>query len=99
MQWWCVRRRDEGKEKGNAMVMKRKPERNEADQQAVERTNELMHEFRAHFEEVVKAHPELAEKVRVVFEGWAIQKIAGLQLCVEHIAEQHNLHLKAHEGF
>ena len=81
------------------MVMKRNAATEKAERQAEARADELIHEFQAHFKEFAKAHPEHAKQKREVFEGWAIQKIAGLQLCVEHIAEQHNLHLKAHEGF
>ena len=81
------------------MVMKRNAATEKAERQAEDRTEKLIGEFHAHFKKFVKAHPEHAEKKREVFEAWAIQKIAGLQLCVEHIAEQHNLHLKAHEGF
>jgi hypothetical protein len=54
------------------------------------RANELIHEFHAHFTELIEAHPEHTERKREIFEGWAIQKIAGLQLIVEHMAEQLN---------
>ena len=69
----------------------------EAEREAEARTVELIGEFRAHFEECVSAHPEGAEKGREIFEAWAIQKIAGLQLCVEHLAEQLNLHVQGHK--
>lgn len=52
------------------------------------RANELIHEFHDHFSELIKAHPEHTERKREVFEGWAIQKIAGLQISVEHISKQ-----------
>ncbi len=54
------------------------------------RSNELIHEFHAHFSELIEAHPEHTDRKREIFEGWAIQKIAGLQLVVEHISEQLN---------
>ena len=70
---------------------------NEAEQQVEARADELIHAFNAHFEEFAEAHPEHAEKKREIFEGWAIQKIAGLQLCVEHISEQLNAHMQGHK--
>jgi hypothetical protein len=72
---------------------------NEAERQAEERTGELIREFHAHYRECMEAHPEHAGKQREIFEAWAIQKIAGLQLCVEHISEQFNLHVEGHELF
>ena len=70
-----------------------KPE-DEAERQAEERAHALMLEFHAHKEEYTELHPEHADEERQVFESWAIQKIAGLQLCVEHIAEQLNRHAR-----
>ena len=66
----------------------------EAERQVEERADDLIAEFRQHYEAYVEQHPEKARSQRVIFEGWAIQKIAGLQLCVEHMAEQFNLHVK-----
>ncbi len=67
-----------------------------AEREAEARTVELIREFQTHFEEYAEGHPEGAEKEREIFEAWAIQKIAGLQLCVEHLAEQFNLHIESH---
>ncbi len=64
--------------------------------QAEARANELIQQFQAHLAEFIEAHPEHADREREVFEAWAIQKIAGLQLCVEHMAEQHNRHVQGH---
>jgi len=69
----------------------------EAERQAEARTNELIREFQAHFQECAEAYPEHADKKREIFEAWAIQKIAGLQLCVEHMSEQFNRHLQGHK--
>jgi len=69
----------------------------EGEAQAEARANELIHQFQAHFEEVAATYPEHAEKKREIFEAWAIQKIAGLQLCVEHIAERFNTHVEGHK--
>ncbi len=79
------------------MVTNRNSQLDEAERQAKARTNELIREFQAHFEEYVEAYPEHAEKKREVFEAWAIQKIAGLQLCVEHMSEQFNRHVQGHK--
>ena len=76
------------------MVANHNPNPDEADNQATDRAQDLMSEFRAHYQDCVEAHPELAGKPREIFEGWAIQKIAGLQLCVEHIAVQLNRHVE-----
>lgn len=60
----------------------------EAGRQADARAQVLMVEFHTHLEEYTALHPEHAGRERQVFEAWAIQKIAGLQLCVEHLSEQ-----------
>ncbi len=67
---------------------------NEAAQQASARTDKLIQEFQEHLEEFTNNHPEHADKQREIFEAWAIQKIAGLQLCVEHLTEKLNLQIK-----
>ena len=79
------------------MVMNTIPPSDEGEAQVEARTEELIHEFHAHFEEVAVTYPEHAEKKREIFEAWAIQKIAGLQLCVEHIAENFNTHVQGHK--
>ncbi len=70
----------------------------EAEREAEERSHALMVEFNAHLEEFTDLHPEHEGQDRKIFEAWAIQKIAGLQLSVEHIAEQLNRHLSTHKG-
>ena len=45
--------------------------------------------FQQHFQEARKIEPELAT-VKATFQGWAIQKIAGLQISVMHLATQLN---------
>jgi hypothetical protein len=58
----------------------------EAKRRQDERAAELNREFLAHLEEFRRAHPELepVQKDRV-FMGWAIQKLAGLQVLVEDL--------------
>ena len=59
----------------------------EAGRQVDSQSNELIAEFRSHCEEVQKQRPEHTDN-RIIFEGWAIQKIAGLQLSVFQLAER-----------
>jgi hypothetical protein len=66
----------------------------EAGRQAEARAHVLMLEFHTHMEECTALHPEHAGKERQMFEAWAIQKIAGLQLCVEHLSEQLDSHIR-----
>lgn len=54
------------------------------------RSHTLMQEFRAHYEAYVCQHPEHAARSDEIYQSWAIQKIAGLQLCVEALASKHN---------
>ncbi len=79
------------------MITNRNSPTIEAERQAEARADELIREFQAFYEAYREAHPEHAEKKREVFEAWALQKIAGLQLCVEHISEQFNLHVQGHK--
>ena len=79
------------------MVMNMNSPNDEGEAQVEARANELIYEFQAHFEEVAAAYPAHAENKREIYEAWAIQKIAGLQLCVEHIAEQFNTHVEGHK--
>ena len=66
----------------------------EAGRQADARAHALMLEFHAHLKECTALHPGHTGKERQIFEAWAIQKIAGLQLCVEHISEQLDRHIR-----
>ena len=59
----------------------------EAGRQVDSQSNELIAEFRSHCEEFQKQHPEHRDN-RIIFEGWAIQKIAGLQLSVFQLSER-----------
>jgi hypothetical protein len=59
----------------------------EAGRQVDSQSRELIAEFRSHCEEVQKQYPEHGD-TRVIFESWAIQKIAGLQLSVFQLNER-----------
>jgi hypothetical protein len=43
------------------------------------KSQELIHEFQSHYEEIVRSHPEYAERRDEIFQGWIIQKIAYLK--------------------
>ena len=57
------------------------------------KSHELMKEFEQHFQQIIEIKPSAKERRDQVFQGWAIQKIAGLQLSVEKIAVKFNEHL------
>ena len=52
-------------------------------------SEELVHEFFEHYHQVLEADPDKND-INVVFHGWAIQKIAGLQLIVLELAQRLN---------
>ncbi len=54
------------------------------------KSQELIHEFQSHYEEIVRSHPEYAERRDKIFQGWIIQKIAGIQVSIYEIAESLN---------
>ena len=64
------------------------------EEQVERRSHALMEEFKAHYEEYVCQHPEHAERRDEIYQSWAIQKIAGLQLCVEELAKKQNQLIK-----
>ena len=50
-----------------------------------EKSDELMIEFDRHYAQLVELHPEHEGKRDLAFQGWIIQKVAGLQLCVSEL--------------
>jgi vacuolar-type H+-ATPase subunit D/Vma8 len=54
------------------------------------KSEELIREFQSHYEEVVRAHPEHTGQRDEIFQGWVIQKIAGIQVSIYEIAESLN---------
>jgi hypothetical protein len=56
--------------------------------QVDERAERLIHEFMDHFNDCATHDPTAKDRKREVFEAWAIQKIAGLQLAIEHLSGQ-----------
>ena len=76
------------------MVMVNTPGGSDSDAPKVDaKTHELMAEFEGHFREVIALHPDAASRRDHVFQAWAMQKIAGLQVVVEAIARQFNKHV------
>ncbi len=57
------------------------------------RSHDLMKEFEHHFQEVIEAGPTGENRRDQVFQAWAIQKIAGLQLSIQEIAAKLNEHV------
>ena len=55
------------------------------EEQVDQRSEELIREFISHFKKYVAVDPSAADRKNEVFESWAIQKIAGLQLAIEHL--------------
>ena len=56
---------------------------------------ELQDEFIDHVKAISKDHPEYSiDKLNTVFQGWAIQKIAGLQLALYELVAQLNIQFK-----
>ena len=45
----------------------------------------LIAEFAQHYAELIDAHPEHEGQRDRAFQGWIIQKVAGLQLCVTEL--------------
>ena len=59
------------------------------------RTAELMAEFEDHFRDTINLDPSIAEQREHVFQAWTFQKLAGIQLCIEEIANNFNQHVDA----
>ena len=61
------------------------------------RSHDLMKEFEQHFQQVIETEPTAENRRDQVFQAWAIQKIAGLQLSIQEIAVKFNAHLGAQD--
>ena len=59
---------------------------NEIDKQ----TEKLIKEFYEHYKEYIKLRPDDVEKKNEIFQGWIIQKIAGIQISIIELAKQIN---------
>ena len=54
------------------------------------KSEELIREFQSHYEKLVRAHPEHTGQRDEIFQGWVIQKIAGIQVSIYEISESLN---------
>jgi len=59
-----------------------------------EKTQELIMEFHAHYEEYIKLRPEDSGRKDEIFQSWVIQKVAGIQISVLELVEHINSLLK-----
>ena len=67
----------------------------ESEKRVEEKTEELIYEFHAHYQSYIKLHPEDKDRKDEIFQAWAIQKIAGLQLSILELAEKFNSFIKS----
>jgi hypothetical protein len=59
-----------------------------------EKTQELITEFHAHYEEYIKLRPDDRDRKDEIFQSWVIQKIAGIQISVLELVVHINSLLK-----
>ena len=59
-----------------------------------EKTQELIMEFHAHYEEYIKLRPDDSDRKDEIFQAWVIQKIAGIQVSILDLVEHINSLLK-----
>ena len=68
----------------------------DSEKRVEKKTEELIYESPAHYQSYIEQHPEDKDRKDEVFQAWAIQKIAGLQLSMLELAEKLNNHIKNH---
>ncbi len=61
-------------------------------------SQELMLEYQSHLQRFIQEHPEHADRKDEVFQSWAIQKLAGIQLSILQLAESINSLLDTQSG-
>jgi len=56
------------------------------------RSDDLQDEFREYWQSIIKSNPEepKAQERSIVFESWALQKIAGVQVLLEELNSKIN---------
>ena len=70
--------------------MTHEPDMDDLGEEVNQRALEMMEELEEHFQQLVEMHPEVASRRDEVFQGWAIQKMAGMQLSIEELAHRLN---------
>ena len=68
----------------------------EGEKRVEEKTEELIYEFHAHYQEYIKLHPEDKDRKDEIFQAWVIQKIAGIQISILELAKKFNSHINNH---
>lgn len=68
-----------------------------SEQQVDLKSAELIEEFSEHIKQYAKLHPEQEAQKDEIFQGWIIQKIAGLQLSILEIANSINKFIARYE--
>ena len=68
----------------------------EGEKRVEEKTEELIYEFHAHYEEYIKLHPGDKDRKDEIFQAWVIQKIAGIQISILELANKFNSHINNH---
>ena len=68
-----------------------------AEQEVEEKSAELIKEFYNHMKEYIRLNPEDKDRKDEIFQGWIIQKIAGLQLSIIHISDRINKFIEKYE--
>ena len=58
------------------------------------KTRELIMEFQSHYDEYCELHPEDKDRKDEIFQSWAIQKLAGIQISLLELTESINLLFK-----
>jgi hypothetical protein len=59
-----------------------------------EKTQELIMEFHAHYEEYIKLRLGDSNRKDEIFQSWVIQKIAGIQISILELVDRVNSLLK-----
>jgi hypothetical protein len=65
----------------------------EGEKRVEEKTEELIYEFHAHYQEYIKLCPEDKDRKDEIFQAWVIQKIAGIQISILELAKKFNSHI------
>jgi len=68
-----------------------------AEQEVESKSAELIKEFYSHMNEYIRLNPEDKDRKDEIFQGWIIQKIAGLQLSIVHISDRINKFIEKYE--
>ena len=68
----------------------------EGEKRVEEKTEELIYEFHAHYQEYIKLRPEDKDRKDEIFQAWVIQKIDGIQISILELVNKFNSHINNH---